>query len=222
MSSPVCDLIEQLLSQGTSPGDAVKIARQVEVTLAANAIARGSTPDQRERWRLKKERQRARIRGTSPGDNPEGISSKKVNIKQVREKNPKPVPGDVPLRMDDWPIDHAEQFWKAFPPYRRQAKAKVAAKLARIRGDGKVTWSTLFGGVEKFAATNPGEYAPAPMVWLNDGRWDRVYGSTTGGSNGKAASTLGGYSGLGAKLRQAVADEESDHFHPAAGSQRHD
>jgi Helix-turn-helix domain len=110
---------------------------------------------------------------------------------------------------DDWPADAADQFWLAFPPFRRQARAKVAAKLARIRKE-KVTWATVFGGLLKFSATNPGEFAPAPMVWLNEGRWDREYG--TGGFNGATQSTGGskggGFSSLAARLRSRMADAD--------------
>jgi hypothetical protein len=73
--TPICDLIELLLSRGTVPGDALAAARLVE---AAGTSDRGSTLDQRERWRVKKERQRARRRGLSPGTNPEGILTKVV------------------------------------------------------------------------------------------------------------------------------------------------
>lgn len=206
-ATPICDLIERLLSVGTSPGDAIAVARDVEVAMATSS---GSTPEQRERWRRKKARQRARDGGQSTGDNRTPLSSTNTDIKQVKKNTSKVSPGDKVLRLDDWPTDHADQFWKAFPPYRRQAKAKVATKLARIRADGKVTWATLLGGVTKFAATNPGEYAPAPMVWLNDGRWDREYG--TGGKNGTAQSANGGartFAGIAAKIRYGGRDDES-------------
>jgi hypothetical protein len=111
---------------------------------------------------------------------------------------------------DDWPEDYLEQFWKQFPPFRRQARAKVGQKLAKIRAAGAVTWQVLFAGVLKFAATNPGEYAPAPMVWLNDGRWDREYGK--GFSNGKTQGASGdkiGFSGLAARIRYGDLDGES-------------
>ena len=107
---------------------------------------------------------------------------------------------------DDWPPDYLDQFWRAFPPFRRQAKAKVGIKLAKIRKEGQVTWAILFDGLRKFAATNPGEYAPAPMVWLNDGRWDREYGKVQ--QNGKATHSLGGFSGLSERLKRTTSDAD--------------
>jgi hypothetical protein len=176
--TPICDLIAKLLSRGTSPLEALELARPIE---AAGTNARGSTEVQRERWRLKKERQRARRAGLSPGDKSLGYTSTVPSTNSVsKKKNKNPggtSPGDI---ADDWPADYVEQFWKAFPPYRRQAKVKVGQKLARIRASKVVTWAVLFGGELKFAATEPGDFAPAPIVWLNDGRWDREYGPQRG------------------------------------------
>lgn len=206
--TPICDLIAELLSEGLSPDKAIAAARKVEATLGVTARSSGPEPSQREIWRVKKANQRARQGDKSPRTKAEGVSSNHqldINNSETESRVVPDVPGD------DWPTDYVEQFWKAFPPFRRQAKAKVAAKLGRIRtqtGKQKVTWATLFGGVQKFAATNPGEYAPAPMVWLNDGRWDREYG--TGGSNGTPKGTGGGkvgFSGIGARLRQRIAEE---------------
>lgn len=193
--TPICDLIEELLSQGLSPGTVLIAAKKVE---ASTARASGSDLSQRERWRLKKAWQRKQKRGLSPGTTSDPIlSSKTQNDIKKKESRCPLVPGD---KIDDWPVDYVDIFWKAFPPYRRQARVKVAAKLARIRVDGKVTWETLLGGVLKFASTNPGEFAPAPMVWLNDGRWDREYG----GKNGNAINGHRTDSGTGrATAREA-------------------
>ena len=215
--TPICDLLEKLLSPDVSPGTlsrALDVARPVEAAMLAMATtASGSTDTKRERERLKKQRQRARRRGTSPGTEACPISSKTQDSEITKErKKPKAAlsPGDSPP-ADDWPEDFIDQFWKAFPPFRRQAKAKVAAKLARIRaqtGKQQVTWETLFGGVLKFAATSPGDYAPAPMVWLNDGRWDREYGPPQrGGSDGKTQGSNGskvGFSGIAARIRHRI------------------
>jgi hypothetical protein len=187
-ATPICDLIEELLSRGDSPpGTIFEVARKLEASLAGPARDSGSIERRRERWRLKKARQRAskggQKGGQSPGTKADPILTTTpidVGVKKKKETRRPPVPGDI----DDWPADHLEIFWKQFPPFRRQAKAKVGAKLAKIRASKIVTWATLMNGVLKFAATNPGEYAPAPMVWLNDGRWDREYG--TGGSNARA------------------------------------
>jgi hypothetical protein len=214
--------LSALLSRGLGGQEVADIVALAEAAFAGAPTRSGSDAARRERERLKKQRQRDRKRGMSPGDVPGDTvgtpiltkTRKDIGKGNKEETTCPPVPGDIPLQpVDDWPEDYVEQFWKAFPPFRRQAKAKVAQKLARIRaqaGKQRVTWATLFGGVVKFAATNPGEFAPAPMVWLNDGRWDREYG--TGGSNAKTESAIhvGGLSGLGARLRQAVADEQLD------------
>lgn len=233
--TPICDLIEDLLSSGLSPEVSVRMARNVEVRLAMAARPRVNPEEQRKRWRLKAAARRSRLRGdvpdTSPGTKPDPILTKTQKVSEKVESKKEPsVPdvsgtsGDIPV--DDWPDDFVERFWTAFPPYRRQAKAKVGQKLARIRaqtGKQKVTWATLFGGVLKFAATNPGEFAPAPMVWLNDGRWDREYG--TGGSNGQtktAASGKVGFAGIAARLRlgRAEGDGELPLDQPPGGPRR--
>lgn len=139
----------------------------------------------------------------------------------------KPAPGNPPLlntesnkelivssqareKPDDgWPDDFLDQFWTAFPPYRREGKRKVGEKLARLRRDRVVPWTELIGAVRRFAATNPGEFAPAPMVWLNGERWDREYGNR-GGANETNRNGGGktGFSGLAAKLRQGIREQE--------------
>lgn len=139
----------------------------------------------------------------------------------------KPAPGNPPLlntesnkelivssqareKPDDgWPDDFLDQFWTAFPPYRREGKRKVGEKLARLRRDRVVPWAELIGAVRRFAATNPGEFAPAPMVWLNGERWDREYGNR-GGANETNRNGGGktGFSGLAAKLRQGIREQE--------------
>lgn len=207
--TPVCDLIEQLMSTGMSPGDAIAAARIAEPAIATG---RAVLRSQRERWRIKKQRQRARNRGDmSPGTiSTPIINNNRKDLKKERKKES--VSPFVPLD-DGWPVNHLELFWKAFPPFRRQAKAKVAVKLSRLRSEKTVTWDVLIDGVRKFAATKPGEYAPAPMVWLNDGRWDREYGPN-GGSDGKVASTKVGFSGIAARLRYGSPGREEP-FRPA-------
>lgn len=198
--TPICDLVERLLKSAMSTPDMLAAARLVE---AAATNARGSTETDRNRWKEQKALQR-KTGGGQSGD--PLVSNNTLSLSsEVKEEI---------VSRDDWPEDFVDRFWNSFPPFRRQAKAKVAAKLARIRaqtGKQKVTWATLFGGVLKFAATNPGEYAPAPMVWLNDGRWDREYGN--GGSNGTTSSPGGarpGFSGLAANLRRRVEDTERE------------
>lgn len=120
---------------------------------------------------------------------------------------------------DGWPEDYVEQFWIAFPRYRRQAKMLVTAKLAKLRASKAVEWPVLIEAVRRFAATNPGEFAPMPMTWLNGCRWDCEY--ENGGSNGKAQGypTRTGFAGLAARLRHGTAAVQPDAGNPAADQQ---
>lgn len=107
----------------------------------------------------------------------------------------------APKRRDDWPDDHVEQFWNRYPPFRRSAKKTVAAKLAGIRRRSEVTWERLMAGLDRYVASEPGEFAKGPVVWLNGGCWDDEVQQR--GQNGKARSDGGqlGFSGLAAKIR---------------------
>jgi hypothetical protein len=225
----VLDLVELLIvSGGLSPETALRLSREIDTAFAISTRSGGSRSDQRERWRLKKERQRARKKALSPGDSPpEGIiltTSKTLSVKE-ESKTARVSPGDKgdspPAVADGWPVDFLDQFWTAFPPFRRESKRKVGDKLARIRADGKVGWEQIIGAVKRYAATDPGQFACAPLVWLNGERWDREYGSTKGGSNeanrsGGTRQQGGSYSTLAARVRAGrrqrdAAGGESDH-----------
>lgn len=91
---------------------------------------------------------------------------------------------------DGWPDDYLEVFWKAFPPYRREGKKAVATKLAGIRRKAEVSWQTLIEGAYRYAASEPGEYACAPMVWLNQGRWDMAPRAPKRQQNGNGFAQL--------------------------------
>jgi hypothetical protein len=194
-STPMAKFLSHLLSLGQTGHSLAETIRLAELAFGGARYG-GSADEIRERERIRKADWRRRNPGHVPGQKAYPLSSKTVVntvIKKERKKEPNMVvPGQIGT-LDDWPADFLEQFWKAFPPFRRQAKGKVGAKLARIRSDGKVTWATIIEGVAKFAATNPGEYAPAPIVWLNDGRWDREYGELSGKTfNGHRANSAAG------------------------------
>lgn len=126
------------------------------------------------------------------------INRKGIDIEKDSKEESSPAVGD------DWPPDYADQFWSRYPPGRKYGKAKVIAKLMRVRRDG-VTWATLMAGLDKFLATRPTpKYTPAPMVWLNDQRWDADYG-TERTAHGQVADTeLGrgeGFAALAVRLR---------------------
>lgn len=122
------------------------------------------------------------------GGNP-NLLKKEENKNSVQPKpkphipEPEPEPlfsnenstSSVARKVDDWPEDHLAVFWNAYPPYRRTAKKTVAAKLATIRKSGEVTFARLMEGLRRYVATEPGEYAKGPVVWLNGGCWDDVY-----------------------------------------------
>jgi hypothetical protein len=75
--------------------------------------------------------------------------------------------------VDDWPEDYFDRFWKLYPPGRKGERKAVMVKLAKIRRAGEVTFAKLMAGLSRYAATNPDpQFTPAPMVWLNKGRWD--------------------------------------------------
>lgn len=111
---------------------------------------------------------------------------------------------------DDWPEDYLAVFWNAYPPYRRTAKKTVAAKLATIRKSGEVTFERLMDGLQRYVATEPGEYAKGPVVWLNGGCWDDVFVGKR-----KVARPAG--NGFAALLRQNSGGENAEDFFGGGG-----
>lgn len=80
---------------------------------------------------------------------------------------------DSVVVTDDWPEDYGDRFWKLYPPGRKGEKQAVMAKLAKIRKSKLVTFAALMAGLQRYVDTNPDpQFTPAPMVWLNKGRWD--------------------------------------------------
>lgn len=80
---------------------------------------------------------------------------------------------DSVVVTDDWPGDYEDQFWKLYPPGRKGEKKAVMAKLAKLRKSEDVTWTALMDGLRRYVDTRPDpQFTPAPMVWLNKGRWD--------------------------------------------------
>jgi hypothetical protein len=222
----ILDLVEILMvSGGLSPEVSLRVSREIDSAFGLSARSGGSTEAQRARWRVKAARKRAWKKGLSPGGTDvEAITLKdsKTRSSEVKNKTRSGPPGDVPVD-DGWPEDFGEQFWKAFPPYRRESKRKVGEKLARIRIDGKVPWSQIIGAVGRYAATDPGQFACAPMVWLNGERWDREYGAEVkingGAGNGTNRNGNNGYATLAARLRgQGIGvGKDAGHGQPADG-----
>lgn len=139
---------------------------------------------------------------------PHGILDLDTELdKDSKKDTPLPPRGNV--LVDDWPPDHLEQFWIAFPPHRRQAKRLVGEKLKKLQKRG-LSWETIITGVRAYAASDPAEYAKAPLAWLNGEMWDREYSARSGGSNAsnRNGGSKVGFSGLAAKLRQDIREAE--------------
>lgn len=193
--TPICDLIAKLLSTGLSPGDALDAARIIE---GQPTSRRATLIETREKWRLKKARQRAAKGDKSPGDKSGVLSSSITKTqnhqKKVTDSECPHVPGDV------WPDDFGDQFWDAFPKHRRAERAKVYAKLERLRRDGyvdhtkkrqRLTWAALLAGLTRYVDSEPGDYAKAPLAWLNAQYWLNEF-NRKGASNGTKAAGAGG------------------------------
>lgn len=123
---------------------------------------------------------------------------------------------------DGWPEDFVDQFWQAFPPYRRAGKAQVTVKLMRLRKAKTVTWDELIEGVRRYAASEPGEYASGPMPWLNGAKWDGEY--KTGGNNNAtnrngSAGRGSGFSVAAARLRSNLAGRETLDLRSSSGNE---
>ena len=205
--TPICDLIERILSRDLSHGtlgQALEAARPVEA-----ALARGSrsTEEKREIERLRKADYRSRIAKLSHGTKKPAYILKEDSNSQTqlkKESKKESVVPNVPGTNDDWPPDFLEIFWKQYPPGRKTGKKAVAVKLGKIRKTGEVTFSRLMLGVSRYAGSNPDpQYTKAPEVWLNKGCWDDEHvrrNETDRNGNSKV-----GFSGLAARLRRNIA-----------------
>jgi hypothetical protein len=104
------------------------------------------------------------------------VDAKPTNPRRKEEETKQPttkkIKEDIPLRVDDWPNDHGDLFWKAYP--RKTEKLAAMKKLATLRKSGIVTFSDLIAGVGRYAVsvsnTEP-KYIKQPTTWLNAGCW---------------------------------------------------
>lgn len=150
------------------------------------------------------------------GPSNEGLPPSKP--KAAKPKAPKPDPVD-----DGWPADHLDQFWNAFPPYRRTAKAKVGEKLARLRAAG-LSWTVLWAGLTRYAMSDPGEFAKAPIAWLNAEGWQGHYRINNGGNSHEAnrgSDSKLTFAGLAARIRHGRAARSAT-GEPTAGDEPDD
>jgi hypothetical protein len=229
IETPICDLIERLLSQGLSRDMSLEAARAVEATLVRSTISGGSAAENREKERLRKARWRAKNPGHVPGQKAadyilkEDTNSQNLMKKESKKESGVPnCPGTRTGPEDDWPENALDLFWAQYPPGRKGEKKAVAAKLAKIRKSREVTFATLMLGVSRYAGSNPDpKYTKAPLVWLNRGCWDDEH-VRGGGSNAKTTTAVGGYSGLAAKLRQRLAEEDQLQFAQPADDPQYD
>lgn len=212
-------LVDLLVSRGLSPGDALGVAREIDETFGLTARSSGSSEKQREKWRLKKERQRARGANVPGGQSDSAITKEvttntRSKLKKERKSettSPGDVPGDKPKRSkgdllpDDWqPNDEHYRFGETLGFSRSQ----VVSFADRMRD-----WAVANAHRQVARKSGVRGWNAAFRNWL-DGASKR-----NGGSNGKTQSTLGGYSGVGARLRERIAAEGADDGGPAAGPQ---
>lgn len=97
---------------------------------------------------------------------------------------PKPIEEEskyphTPPKGGSAPLEQAfEDFWKAFPAGRKQAKADAREIFFKIvtgthRKKLRAKAETLIMAAAAYAATMPDpEYVPQPSTWLNGGRWE--------------------------------------------------
>lgn len=98
----------------------------------------------------------------------------KPKPKFLSEEDPHTPPkGGLP------PVDQAfEDFWKAYPPGRKQDKGGARDTFRRIvtgkhRRGMRAKAADLIAAAARYAASNPDpEFVPMPTTWLNGGRWE--------------------------------------------------
>lgn len=95
-------------------------------------------------------------------------------------------------KLDGWPSDYAEQFWKAYP--NRVGKGQAIKALERTKKSG-VVWSELMAGLARYkdwlnekSARNWRPDAKHPATWLNGFGWkDELPRPKAAPANGYAA-----------------------------------
>lgn len=149
---------------------------------------------------------------TPPDTLPEQPRNKEKELK--KDNNQEPKKKESPQRVDDWPADHGDLFWQAYP--RKTEKLKAMKTLAALRKSGSVTFANLMAGVRAYAAAGLSQqYTKHPTTWLNAGCWaDEIL--QTGNGNAKAQPKSGGslIAALDRALEQSYA-EDADLAAPA-------
>lgn len=162
--------------------------------------------------------------------------------KKVRKKKDT-APAKAVALNDDWPDNYEDQFWDKFPKGRRHDQAAVYGYLFKLRRDGfidakkkrqRLTWAVLMAGLDLYVASDPGEFAKAPLPWLRGQRWAVTEYPIKGLSNGNgnhgrgltgddailaaARRRTGNGGGLGGAPRTAAPVSSGVRVHHEAGS----
>lgn len=217
MTAPMAAFVSRLLSLGLAGQDLTDVLGLAEAAFAGPARDGGSADGHRERERLRKadyrRRKAANVPGHVPGQRESDIHkvTKKSSDsgKKVSKSAAAVVPGqkrDTRNRGELLPAD-----WK--PKESHYAKG-LTFGFDRARVD------FFAERMRNWAGAN----AHRPVAKKSN--WDQAFhnwmsdkAEKNGGTNGKAESTLGGYSGLGARLRAKIDAEGSDGEGAAAGPQ---
>ena len=137
-----------------------KAARQARYRASRNAVA--STVDATERNEEAKERK-----------------SPHTPLKGESEEEKKDAPQRGRAREDGFDALF-ERFWQAYPGPRKTDKRKCRARFADILRESdqpEAMLQRILDGIDRWRKTRDwiddnGEYICAPLVWLNNGRWD--------------------------------------------------
>jgi hypothetical protein len=108
------------------------------------------------------------------------IQDNTLQNKTEEEKPPlSPLPGgndDQPPAKPEVSADF-ERFWKAYPPRRKVGKLMAEKKFQALRKSGRLPPIDELLAILAHQARSPdwlkqgGEFIPAPLTWLNQGRW---------------------------------------------------
>lgn len=120
-------------------------------------------------------------------------ANKKVNVvKEIEDDNNNnavaihPVCGGGKVKLPDTSVsdndinEMFEGFWKSYPGPRKIDKKKCFAKFARIlksSSNGVKVFNDIMNGLDRWMKTdtwmkNGGQFICAPLVWLNNERWN--------------------------------------------------
>lgn len=122
------------------------------------------------------------IKGSTATTLPEGDHSPRGRARP--KPKPKPLSEERPPYAPHGgadPLDQAfEDFWRAFPEGRKQAKGEARDTfrkivLGRHRKGLRAKAETLIAAAARYAASKPDpDFTPMPTTWLNGGRWEDV------------------------------------------------